>query len=116
MCEEPVGISAHNCQHLVRKLRQFAHKVRMPRLAGIRAVGAPCSPSLRSCTSERTLPILEGSAFSMNPRFHHGQRRRRLSTPAMLVFIVLLLLPALASLRLARSFDPRVIFGYLIAI
>ena len=34
----------------------------------------------------------------------------------MILLVALLLFPSLASLRLARSFDPRFIFGYLISI
>jgi uncharacterized membrane protein YsdA (DUF1294 family) len=52
----------------------------------------------------------------MNPRLHQGQPRSSFSAATVLVLIVLLLFPALTSLRLAQSFDPRVVFGYLIAI
>ena len=50
----------------------------------------------------------------MNTRFHQQrQRRGSISTITVLLLIALLLVPALASLRLARSFDPRFVFGYL---
>ena len=43
---------------------------------------------------------------------HERQRRRRISALAAGCFCALLLLPGLACLRLARSVDPRVLFGY----
>jgi uncharacterized membrane protein YsdA (DUF1294 family) len=53
----------------------------------------------------------------MNASFQHQrQRRSNLSIVALILLVALLLLPVLASLRLARSFDPRFVFGYLCVI
>ncbi len=53
----------------------------------------------------------------MKTGFHqHRQRRGRLSPLTVLLLIALLLVPGLAGLRLARSFDPRFVFGYFVAI
>ena len=52
----------------------------------------------------------------MNVRSQQRPRRSRLSIVAVIVLIGLLVMPAIASARLARSFDPLVIFGYLVVI
>ncbi len=61
--------------------------------------------------------------MTRSPIRHDGSRvtrrskdRRRLTTFAVLLLIALLVLPAWASLRLARSFDPRFIFGYALVV
>ena len=45
-----------------------------------------------------------------------GRRRRRFSALAVLLFVALLLFPAMACLRLTRYFDSCFVFGYLAAI
>ncbi|MEA3189075.1 MAG: hypothetical protein QOD99_2905, partial [Chthoniobacter sp.] len=53
----------------------------------------------------------------MNARFQKPRRLRgNLSVAAMILLTALLLFPALAGWRLARSFDLRFIFGYLVSI
>lgn len=54
---------------------------------------------------------------AMNVRFRpHGQRRSGLSVAAVLFLVICLSVPSLAIARLARSFDLRFIFGYILAI
>ena len=53
----------------------------------------------------------------MNPRFQHKtQREGRISSFAVIVLIALLVCPMLASVRLAQSFKPQFICGYIVAI
>src|SRR5262245_51263462 len=52
----------------------------------------------------------------MNLRAQHPPRRGRLSLMAGLTLLALLLLPGLATLRLARASDGRWIIGYLLLI
>lgn len=56
-------------------------------------------------------------ARAAGDRSREGTRRRRkLSGVAVSVLVALLLIPSVASLRLAHSLDPRFILGYLVII
>src|SRR5690349_8025151 len=54
----------------------------------------------------------------MKPHFHQQHRwsRGRVSKGAIVALLAQMLLPVLASLRLARSLDPRAIAGYVVAV
>jgi uncharacterized membrane protein YsdA (DUF1294 family) len=53
----------------------------------------------------------------MNPRSQpHRRRPRRLSIPALISLVALLLFPSLVILRASRLFDGRIIAAYLLAI
>jgi uncharacterized membrane protein YsdA (DUF1294 family) len=53
----------------------------------------------------------------MNPNFQqHPQRRGAVSAFAVALFVALLVLPALASVRLAQLSDSRLVLGYLATI
>ena len=53
----------------------------------------------------------------MNARFQKKrQRQKNLSVAAVILLVALLIFPSLASMRLARSLDPRFVFGYLTAV
>jgi uncharacterized membrane protein YsdA (DUF1294 family) len=52
----------------------------------------------------------------MTKRSHQQTRKSRISISALVLLAALLTLPSLAILRLTKSFDPRLLLGYVVAI
>lgn len=71
----------------------------------------PPNPPPKTSAPDPSLPTL-----SMKNRSQHQRRQSRISIPVLFLFAALLALPSLAGYRWAKSFDPRLLLGYVVVI